>query len=239
MEELFREAKQNRVFQDVVGQIEEAIISGRLHPGDKLPAERELKEILKTSRSSLREALRVLEQKGLIEIRLGTDGGAVVKRVSSEALTQSLDLLIRSQKVSLHHLAEFRERVEGDVVALAAERARPEDILKLEKLLLKAKNCAHGGAAQVNQFFDADKQLHLEFAHITGNPVYVAVLKIVQNNMVSYYKKYLAMGQRELDENLQDLQAIVAAVAKGQAARARSLAREHVRRFNVYMEKRA
>jgi DNA-binding FadR family transcriptional regulator len=236
MVELFSEAKQNRVFQDVVGRIEEAIISGRLHPGDKLPAERELKEILKTSRSSLREALRVLEQKGLIEIKLGMGGGAVVKRVSSDSVTQSLDLLIRSQKVSLDHLAEFRERVEGDVVALVAERARQEDINALRALLRKAENCVRCGVSHVDQFLDADRQLHLEFAQITGNPVYVTVLKIVQNNMTTYSKKYLAMGKQELDDNLQDLRTIVEAVEKGQAEAARTLAREHVRRFKVYLQ---
>ena len=67
---LFRAARQNRIFQDVVEQIQDAIIEGRLRAGDKLPAERELKDLLKTSRSTLREALRVLEHKGLIEIKV-------------------------------------------------------------------------------------------------------------------------------------------------------------------------
>ena len=79
MNQLFRAAKQNRIFQDVVEQIQEAIIEGHLKVGDRLPPERELKEMLQTSRSTLREALRVLEQKGLIEIKLGMGGGAVVK----------------------------------------------------------------------------------------------------------------------------------------------------------------
>ena len=68
MTQLFRVARQNRIFRDVVEQIQEAIIQGRLKVGDRLPAERELKEMLQTSRGTLREALRVLEQKGLIEI---------------------------------------------------------------------------------------------------------------------------------------------------------------------------
>ena len=63
---MFIKAKQSRVFQDVVEQIQNAIISGKLEPGSKLPAERELKDMFNTSRGTLREALRVLEQKGLI-----------------------------------------------------------------------------------------------------------------------------------------------------------------------------
>ena len=131
MEPLFRVAKQNRIFQDVVDQIQEAIIDGKLKVGDRLPSERELKDTLQTSRSTLREALRVLEQKGLIEIKLGTGGGAVVKAVTTDQVTESLDLLIRSQKVSLTHLAEFRESIEGDVVAIAARRAGSKDIKRL------------------------------------------------------------------------------------------------------------
>jgi GntR family transcriptional repressor for pyruvate dehydrogenase complex len=128
MTPLFRVAKQNRIFQDVVEQIQEAIIQGHLKVGDRLPAERELKEMMQTSRSTLREALRVLEQKGLIEIKLGMGGGAVVKAVSSDLVAESLDLLIRSRQVSLRHIAEFRERVEGDVVRLATSRLKDADI---------------------------------------------------------------------------------------------------------------
>ncbi len=60
----FRKAKQSRIFQDVVNQIQEAILDGHLNAGDKLPSERELGEMLGTSRGTLREALRVLEPKG-------------------------------------------------------------------------------------------------------------------------------------------------------------------------------
>ena len=87
---MFKKAKQNRVFQDVVEQIQDAIIKGKLKPGARLPAERELKDLFNTSRGTLREALRVLEQKGLIEIKLGVSGGAIVKRIDAEPIVESL-----------------------------------------------------------------------------------------------------------------------------------------------------
>ena len=235
MAQLFRAARQNRIFQDVVGQIQDAIICGELQAGDKLPAERELKEMLQTSRSTLREALRVLEQKGLIEIKLGTGGGAVVKAVSSEQVTESLDLMIKSQKVSLNHLAEFREGVEGDVVALAAEHADASDIARLNDMLSEARKCVEQGVDCVDAFLDADKKLHMAFAKIAENPIYISVLKTIQDNMISYYRKYLPMGQQELEENLEDLIRIVAAVENRQPELARKLAKDHVRRFNTYM----
>ena len=71
MEQLFRKAKQSRIYQDVVEQIQTAILDGEIEAGAKLPSERDLCDLFQTSRGTLREALRILEQKSLIEIRLG------------------------------------------------------------------------------------------------------------------------------------------------------------------------
>ena len=234
----FRAAKQNRIFQDVVEQIQEAIIDGQLKVGDRLPAERELKEMLQTSRSTLREALRVLEQKGLIEIKLGMGGGAIVKAVTSDLVAESLDLMIRSQRVSLRHIAEFRERVEGDVVVLATLRMQSDDKTMLRKLLDKARQCAQRGIDGVSDFLTADKNIHLCFAKITGNPIYISILKTVHENIRRYYDEYLVMEEPEMKENLKDLEEVVAAMEKGDAETAESIARAHVSRFNGYMERR-
>ncbi len=238
MKSLFQAAKQNRIFQDVVVQIQEAIIDGRLAVGDRLPAERELKEMLQVSRGTLREALRVLEEKGLIEIKLGTGGGALVKAMSSARISESLDLLIRSKKVTLDHLAEFRESVEGDVVALAATRANKADIQQLRRLLDKAGESAKRGAASVDRFLKADKEVHLAFARITANPIYISVLQSIHDNINRYYEQFLTMEEREMKENHQDLCRIVDAVEQGRADAARSMAKEHVNRFNQYMTRR-
>ncbi len=239
MEKIFRAAKQNRIFEDVVEQIQEAIISGKLAVGDRLPPERELREMLKTSRSTIREALRVLEQKGLIEIKLGTGGGAVVRSVSADQVTESLDLLIRSQKVSLDHLAEFRRQIEGDAAALAAVRAKPEDLDRLRQLLEQARKCVAAGQDAVDDFLLADKNVHLDFARITCNPIYISVLKTIHANINRYFERFLRMDVRGMQENLADLEAIVDAVVKGRPELARKLSRQHVDRFNQYMHGRS
>ncbi len=233
-EPLFRTARQNRIFQDVVDQIQDAILDGRLRAGDKLPAERELKDLLKTSRSTLREALRVLEHKGLIEIKLGVGGGAMVKSVSSDQVTESLGLLIRSQKVSLNHLAEFREGLEGDVVATASKRARKSDIAMLNELLARAKACVE--RADMAKFLLADKDVHLAFAEITENPLYISILKMIHENINRYYERFLPMKEPEMAENYRDLEDIVHAIESGDAELSRRLVRSHVRRFNDYMK---
>jgi GntR family transcriptional repressor for pyruvate dehydrogenase complex len=237
MDPLFREARQSRIFEDVVEQIEEAILGGRLKAGDRLPAERDLKEMLKTSRSTLREALRVLEQKGLIEIRLGTGGGAVVKSISSDQISQSLGLLIRSRQVSLAQLAEFRERFEGDVVELAASRADDTDLAPLYSYLEEAGKYAKSGEDFLEDFLEVDKKIHLFFAQMTQNPIYISILRTVHDNINLYFKRYLIMASREMEENLADLYDVVAAIERRDGETARKLLRAHVHRFNAHMEK--
>jgi DNA-binding FadR family transcriptional regulator len=233
---LFRKAKQHRIFQDVVGQVQTAILDGRLQPGDKLPPERELGEMLGTSRGTLREALRVLEQKGLIEIRLGVGGGAMVKDPGGEQITESLGMLIQSQKVALHHLAEFREGVEGTVAGLAAQRASTKEIQHLQALIEAAQVCWKTGIEKWPEFVRVDEKLHMFIARIAGNPLYEFILRTVHDNIHIYYDRFLPTGINELNENYEDLRQLVAAITEGQAERAAELARAHVRRFYHYME---
>jgi DNA-binding FadR family transcriptional regulator len=236
---MFQTARPTKIFQDVVAQIEEAILTGRIKTGQTLPSERDLKETFRISRGTLREALRVLEQKGLIEIRLGVGGGSVVRDVDAGRVTESLGLLIRSQKVSLHHLAEFREAVEGSIAAQAAERRSASDIRKLKELLGVARACVEAGGRRRNEFLEVDKQIHMTIAATTQNPIYQSVLTSIHDNIHRYYDRFLSMDDQELQENCRDLCDLVDAIGKGAADDARRLAREHVRRFNGYMQRRA
>ena len=235
---MFQAAKPTKVFQNVVAQIQEAILDGRLKNGQTLPAERELKAMFNISRGTLREALRVLEQKGLIEIKLGVGGGSVVRAVDCEQISESLGLLIRSQKISLNHLAEFREDVEGIVAAHAAARRTARHIKQLKGLLAKAHTCVAQGSSQRNRFIGIDKDIHLTLAEITENPIYISVLHSIHDNIHRYYDRFLSMEEPELQENYQDLCHIVQAIAGGRAEQARKLAKNHVLRFNQYMKKR-
>ena len=235
---MFRQARQNRIYQDVVGQIQNAILEGRLRIGDRLPAERELKELFKASRGTIREALRVLEQKGLIEIKLGVGGGAVIKGLSTDQMSESLGLLVQHKQVSLNHLAEFREGVEGLVAALAAQRATKRDVDELRGLLAQAHGHLTQGISHWENFIRMDEQIHLGLSRITGNPLYASVLKTVHDNIHRYYESFLPGDTAAMRENYQDLADIVEAVAQGRDAQATTLARDHVRRFNRRMREK-
>jgi len=232
---MFKKATKSRVFQDVVDQVQEAILSGRLRAGDRLPAEREMVDMFQTSRGTLREALRVLENKGLIEIRLGVAGGAVVRAIGTDRVSESLALLIRTQAVPLDELAEFREGVEGNVAALAARRATAEDGAHLRELMAEARAFYEQGVEAWEAFVGVDRRIHSAIARISRNAIYAFVLQSVHDNIPPYYERYLQSSASVLAENYQDLCALTAAIEAGDPAAARRAAQTHVRRFHRYM----
>lgn len=236
MDKLFQKAKQHRIFQDIVDQIQTAILEGKLAAGDKLAPERELVDIFKTSRGTLREALRILEQKGLIEIRLGITGGAYVKDANAELMAENLAMLIRSHDISLEHLAEFREGVEGTVAGLAAQRSTATDNQKLSALIREAAQICEKGTSFWDDFVRVDEKIHTEIARIAGNPLYTFVLQSVHDNIHRYYNKFLQVGETEMEENYKDLLCIVEAIGRKDQATASLKAIHHVRRFSSYME---
>jgi len=231
---MFKKAKQSRVFQDVVEQIQDAIISGKLEPGTKLPAERELKDMFNTSRGTLREALRVLEQKGLIEIKLGVAGGAIVKQLDGEPIIESLALLIRSGDVSLDHLAEFRIKIEGSIVEIAAQRATPEDIRVMEELYQKASDHCDNGDWE--SFLKTDEAMHTYIGTMSRNPVFQFLQQSIHDNIHNYYQDYLPMNQERTMENLLDFKKIIAALKAHDSETAAAIITDHVARFNLKMK---
>jgi len=233
---MFKKAKQSRVFQDVVEQIQDAILSGELAPGTKLPPERELKNMFTTSRGTLREALRVLEQKGLIEIKLGVSGGAIVKQIDAEPIVASLALLIRSGEVSLKHLAEFRTKIEGSLVELATKRATKEDIRELETLFNEAET--YYKKEDWENFLKMDEKMHTYIGIMTRNPVFQLIQKSVHGNIHQYYADHLPMNKKRTLENLTDFEKIIDAMKIKDAQKASAIIIDHVKRFYDKMQEK-
>ena len=121
-----------RVSDGIVSQIHDALFAGKLQPGDRLPAERDLAAGFSASRASVREALRRLEQEGVVAIKKGVSGGIFIADIDHRQVAQSLETLLQLKKVSIHQIAEVRLIVEPETARLAAQRATPEDVLELE-----------------------------------------------------------------------------------------------------------
>jgi DNA-binding FadR family transcriptional regulator len=234
---MFRPSRPSRAFEDIVLQIQDAILHGALRAGERLPAERQLRERFAVSRGTLREALRALEQKGLIAIKTGVLGGAVVRAVDTKLLSESLDLLLRYQKISLRELADFREGVEGLVAARAAGKARRDDIQALEALLGSIRRDLDAEEFDWDAVVKADNQFHFALARIAGNRVFESVVQTIYENIYPYFARFLTRERRLMERNYEDLRRILEALRRRDAARAQRLVQAHVRYFNRMMQR--
>src|SRR5438067_1505675 len=155
-----------RVSEAIVRRIKEQITEGRIEAGHKLPAEREMARRFKTSRVSVREAYRSLEELGLLRIRRGADGGAFIVDVNHEPVLRSLALVLGLGKTPHTQLTEARMLIEPLIAHLAALRARKADIARLERVLLREEEEA---ARRTGPFRPTDSQFHRSVADCTRN----------------------------------------------------------------------
>lgn len=118
----------------LANQLRERILAGEFAEGAALPNERDLASFSGLSRTSVREALRILEVQGIITTRSGRNGGSMVQRPQRESLERSLSLYIRGRRVRLESLLQARQAIEPPSAALAAEQHSADDLAKLEAL---------------------------------------------------------------------------------------------------------
>jgi DNA-binding FadR family transcriptional regulator len=229
----FKKAKQNRIFQDIVDQIEEVILDGAIQPGERLPAERDLCAQFKASRGTLREALRILEQKGLIEIRLGAGGGAFVRKINSDLMTTNLAILIRSGRASADHLVQLLEESEATVAALAAKKATAPDVVLLKKLVLQAQEHKDDQAEGREQFMEIDQAIQQEIYRIADNPLYIFLLQSIRDNLEPANNQGKNGKADGFEQRFQNLRMMVYAIGRNDQALAARQAREHVRNFSA------
>lgn len=233
---IITKVREVRASGQIIKQLEEAILLGKLTVGDRLPSERELQGMLDVSRNTLREGLRVLEQKGLVEIRKGRRGGTFIKEITSGPMAESLGLFVQSQRVTMEDISEFRRDLEGMLARRAAARAGAAQLEELRGLLGRAEVLAEAGPAQWDAFMEVDKEVHLALARIGGNPLHHFFLETVHDNLHHVHiKAYLPRDEAMIRSTLEELKAIVAAVALGDGEGAETLARNHVQRATGIM----
>lgn len=234
MKNLFRPAKRKRVFEHIVDQIKAAILSGKLQNGQKLPDETALSKSFNTSRRTVREALRLLEGKGLIQIKTGPGGGFYVCFDPLARLSENFELLTRFHKVSIRDLVRLRERLEGDAAEMAARRAGQGDIDEMENELEKAGLFCSKGGKGVKQLIEADKALHMHLARISGNPLIACSLSAIYN-LDDYFAQFTRIEPDMMTENLHDMANIVMAVANHNPDAARRISIRHIQKFDHYI----
>lgn len=232
----FEKMVPKKSYQHVVSQIQEAILNGELNEGDRLPSELKLKDMFETSRGTIREALRVLEQKGLVGIKTGVKGGATIKQAGTGPISESIGLLIAHKKVPLKELAQFRMLLEGFVTFQAAQKATTKEKALLAGILKDIEMHMETNPSSFETFNRLDADFHQALAKMAGNLLVQANLKTIHENIHTYFHQYLPFNTGILQEDFQDLKAIFKAVDRNDPQRAKQLAEAHVLRFSTLME---
>ncbi|SMD13592.1 FadR/GntR family transcriptional regulator [Kibdelosporangium aridum] len=184
---MFEPVSPVRAYERVVEQIEEAVFTGRLRPGSRLPSERDLMTQFGVSRSTVREALRVLQSNGMIQSRAGDPRGPEVLPASPKSLQKSMSRLVRAESMSLAELLQFRMLLEGSAYLLAARLRTDAQLAEMEAALQSmAKASGHA------EFSDADVAFHDAVARATQNTLILVCSNVVRGVVLDLIADHLA-----------------------------------------------
>jgi GntR family transcriptional repressor for pyruvate dehydrogenase complex len=168
---VYKVVRTSRLYEQIVQQIEESVLNGKLKPGDQLPAERELAQQLGVSRTAVREAVKALREKGLVEAYSGR--GTFVTDGTTQAARQSFDLMVKiGQQEGAPHLAELRLILEPGIAALAAVRVTEDDLAAMCEAVAVMDRAQDDPAA----YIEADLDFHLALAETVANPLILSLI---------------------------------------------------------------
>src|SRR5882757_3449396 len=170
---LFDKVSVGRISETIVDQIRQLMHTGQLRPGDRLPPERDLCERFGVSRVTVREALRMLESAGLVEIRVGARGGAFVTAPSSNRVGEGLADLLTLSVISAADVTEVRLILEVGIAPLVCERATEDDLAELEKICARSEAALRAG----DYTMDMSLEFHAAVARATHNPALVMLVE--------------------------------------------------------------
>ena len=163
--------KRDKLYKQVADQIQELILDDSIHAGDKLPGERELAEQMGVSRTVIREAIRVLSDRGLVHVKSGC--GTYVRELSVKDAAASIELFLKLKQSpqSFQDVSEVRRMIEVEAAGLAAKRATPHDIAKIQEALEGMRSAG----SEPEQYTEYDVAFHTAIAQATHNEL-IAVL---------------------------------------------------------------
>ena len=219
---LFAPVERRKVYELVTESLADRIASGELAAGEPLPSERELAEAHAVGRSSVREALRMLESRGLIESR---GAGSFVVSRSRGPLNHSLALLVAADHANARELFEVRRVLECEAASLAAVRRTNEQITRLEEATAQMEAALDSH----DDYIAADIRYHLVIAEATGNRVIVHLMHAIRDQLLELLGTVFGIPggpQRSIEQHRE----ITSAISMHQPERARALMHDHISR---------
>jgi GntR family transcriptional regulator, transcriptional repressor for pyruvate dehydrogenase complex len=216
----FEVVRRNRVYEEVAKQIERLILK-KLQPGDKLPSERELAEMLRVSRGSIRDAIRGLELLGLVEPRQGT--GTIVREISADSVVNPFASALKRRKELVSELLDFRKMLEPPLAARAATHASPEEVAEMEEILRRQEEKQRQGDAAVAE----DTEFHYSVALASDNSVVLKVIDILMDLLRDTRARSLQVEGRP-QKSLSGHRKILAAIKRHDGEAAKAAMRRHL-----------
>ncbi len=216
--------KRHRLSEDVADAIKDRLIADGLKPGDRLPTEPELVEHYDVSRTVIREASRILVERGLVDIRPGR--GMVVADFDGTSMSRQYELMLELMQGSFRHLMEMRLVLEIGMTEYAAARHTPADARRIRMAIesFAASGDSHEAA------LESDLEFHTAIAFASHNPFFIHIVNPVNDYLRKAYQPSLGY-QAARGQTLAEHTAIAEAIFERDTKKAGRLARRHLIRI--------
>jgi GntR family transcriptional repressor for pyruvate dehydrogenase complex len=215
-------AREPRLSDKVADMMVKTILSRRLKPGDRLPSERELGEQFGVSRTVVREAVRALAAKGLIEVRSGS--GLRVAAVDAAAVSESMSLFLHGATLDYPKVHEVRATLEVQMAGAAAARRTEADVASLTAACERFEEAIDDLEAAAM----TDVEFHREIARATHNELYLVLLDAIGDAQIEIRRGNLARSVSTREVTVAKHRHILEAIVAGEPQRARDAMREHL-----------
>jgi GntR family transcriptional repressor for pyruvate dehydrogenase complex len=226
----YKKIKSKRIFEEVIEQIRLQIVNGAIQPGDRLPPERTLAELIGVHRNSIREALKILEYMGVVESKPGA--GTILSDSGKDILKEKVSSIIRfSPRRFLIELIELREALEPHMAALAAKRATPEDLESMQAAIHDLKQ----EVSQAGELSSADERLHLAIAKATHNATFLRLTEPVMAMLSEFRERSQRIPGRR-PEVFREHERIYLAIRDRHPQAARAAMKTHLNRIRLMLK---
>jgi DNA-binding FadR family transcriptional regulator len=226
---MFQAYKGRRAFEDIAGQIKQAILSEQLNDGDRLPSERLLAEQFQVGRVTIREAMRMLETMGLVEIRKGSTGGAFVRIGDPDTMASMIMDRLQLDGTTHEQMIEARVGIECAVIKSAIENATDEDLAVIEQDVEESKQII--GSPLSEEVVAKMISFHIFVAEASHNVPYImfvrSMMEWASRKLTEEEQRYSYTSHKEIFE----------AMARRDAVLAERLMREHIEDMGVMLSK--
>jgi DNA-binding FadR family transcriptional regulator len=216
-----------RPYEAVARQLRDMLLSGRLRPGDKLPNERQLIESLGVSRGAVRQALLLLGQQGLVEVRVGQSGGVFVKEIGLAPILNAFENLIYAQGITVAEYLAAKRALEPALTDGAVENITADQLAALRTNVSAMRDALTANADTEPDLLEFSLEFHEIVASATGNRVLEALLHALIR-LAGRLPDFHSAAAGDWQAVIAGHEAIIGALERRDAEQLRWLMRDHV-----------